>query len=280
MEIRSISVIRSAKELMEVIVLHQNSVSPIEYNRRLLDVSRKHKMKFIGFVGEWRGNMTFALMRCTDGHYFVKRLNDCFKTRFGCSKCGALRQASKVRKPEEMALQEARDVAEKAGHGEVVSHFEGGYKGCLVKNLVVLCPVHGKRLTTHTNFVKGGGCRKCCMHGYRPSSPGHVYVQRITGQMDAIKFGITNRDPRVRMKQHKRGSKLNHELVFHWLFEDGTKAFDIEAILKSKYKEQCQYVPKELMNDGYTETIPPTLMKDFLKDVKNLCNEARVIEPA
>ncbi|HBV8109810.1 TPA: hypothetical protein MD657_000827 [Escherichia coli] len=273
MEIRSLVVLRSANEMMHDLVLHQNSISPIKYAERCYKIAYSHKMRFLGFIGVWDGNMTKAAFVCEDNHVFTKRLNDCFKKSFGCSCCGNNRQANKVRKTEETALKEAREVAKSVGYGEIVSHFEGGYKGCLVKNLIVICPFHGERRTTHANFIKGTRCRKCGIHGYRPKDPAYFYVQVISGAVSAIKFGITNRDPIVRMKQHKRGSKLNHELVYHCRFDDGSKPLALEDMVKERFKGLTGYVSKDMMKDGYTETLSIEFLNPFLSEVKSLCSK-------
>ena len=73
------------------------------------------------------------------------------------------------------------------------------------------------------------------------------------------------------MTDQKRQSKLNHELVFQYRFEDGRKARDIENMVKESLKHMRGVVPRELMKDGYTETLPPDVLPTLLNEVKSLC---------
>ncbi|EEY7209863.1 hypothetical protein E8Z51_002264 [Escherichia coli] len=269
MEIRSFAVLRRAKDILWT-DKGKRAKSPFDYESRLLDVAKNNGRLYLGFVGEWKGNTTRVLMKCKNGHYYTSTTNEFLTVNRGCKKC----VDAKVRFTEDQALERVRDEAKRRGNCEIVG-FIGGYKLSGVKNLVVRCFEHGEFKISLNNFVRGRSCPGCKSSGYKTSRPGHIYIQKISGVCNAIKFGITNLSPEERMKQQQRKSILNHEMMFCWEFDDGRMAYLIENEIKRRFKGVVGVVPKEIMDDGFTETLPIEILPNFLKDVKSLCNEVR-----
>lgn len=238
------------------------------------EAAKRGDCEVIGFEGGYRGaNVTNLVIRCfVHGTYKVRLSN--FLHGRGCPECKLVKIGDALRKSEEFALQQAKDEAAKRGGYEVIG-FEGGYKNYSSKNLIVKCFVHGEYKTSLANFLKGVGCASCMESGYQSKKYGYVYVQKMEGMVNAIKFGITNRDPFVRMKEHDKKSKMTHEMVFFWGSENGEHAQIIERTIKERFKDFTGAVPRELMKDGFTETLPIEILPNFLKDVKSLCNEVR-----
>lgn len=231
----------------------------------MAELDKKPHIKFVRFDGGYRGVMLRNLVLCCEYHgEWVTCMRDVMKGR-GCSYCAG------NRKTEEMAIEEVKNIVRKRGDCEFVC-FDGGYIGCYEMNLIIRCNIHGEYRTSHTLFVgHEQGCSSCAKYGYRIDKPGYVYIQKISGVVDACKIGISNRKPSKRMTDQKRQSKLNHELVFQYRFEDGRKARDIENMVKESLKHMRGVVPRELMKDGYTETLPPDVLPTLLNEVKSLC---------
>lgn len=238
------------------------------------EATKRGDCEVIGFEGGYRGaNVTNLIIRCfVHGTYKIRLSN--FLHGRGCPKCKLAKMGNSLRKTEEVALQQAKDEATKREGCEVIG-FEGGYKNYNSKNLIIRCFVHGEYKTSLANFLKGVGCASCMECGYQSKKYGYVYVQKMEGTVNAIKFGITNRDPFVRMKEHDKKSKMTHEMIFFWGSENGEHAQIIERTIKERFKDLVGVVPRELMMDGFTETLPIEILPNFLKDVKSLCNEVR-----
>ncbi|EJY6467901.1 hypothetical protein OGT82_001184 [Salmonella enterica] len=226
--------------------------------------------KFIGFDGDWNGSKGGRIIvQCPNGHapYSVLYENFVFHSR-RCPRC-----MNKGNLSEHDALQYIKECI---GDYEFLG-FVGKWTTSIKTRMKVKCPNGHEYTASYNNFVNNGRRCACCMKcGYNPSHAGYLYVQHVTGEVNAIKFGITNREPTVRMKQHDFHSKLNHELVFAWKFDNGQMALDVENYIKRKWRDKTRHVPKELMKDGFTETLPEEMMKEFLKDVKSLCNLAKM----
>ncbi|EJI9863554.1 hypothetical protein NF188_001060 [Salmonella enterica] len=157
MEIRSVLVLRFAKEID---FSGKRGVSPVDYEKKLLAYARDNGCVYGGFIGEWEGNRTKVLMICKHGHKFVLTVNKILIGR-GCQECSKEAKRIKNKRPEHEALAEAREIAIRRNRGEVVVGFDGGYAGRNVKNLIVICPVHGEYKISLDYFARNQGCRKC-----------------------------------------------------------------------------------------------------------------------
>ncbi|EFI2836373.1 GIY-YIG nuclease family protein [Escherichia coli] len=340
MEIRSLSVIRFAKDI-EFVRKGSRAIAPLEYEFRLIESKKTRYVTYHGFVGDWSGSKTKVLFRCKNDHWFYVTINDFFNNRGcaycsgnkkrnndvalyevkqaakkrglgetvvgfdsgykdahtrnlvilcpehgeyittlasflhsgnGCKQCGIIKAANKRRKTTDEALLEAEDAAKKRGRGEVVVCFDGGYDTIETKNLVILCPEHGEYITTLASFIRGYGCVLCAKYGFQLKKVGYFYIQKLIGRgVDGYKFGITNRDVYDRLRDQSRRSKLDHELVFSHRFDIGKNAAKVERMIKDKIKHELCFVSKELMPDGYTETISKEAFARILNDIKSIC---------
>lgn len=226
---------------------------------------------FVSIDGEYKGIHARNLnVNCSmHGNYKTSLIN--IRKGHSCPECKRLKVNANNRMPETDALSQVSMLANERGDCEVVG-FENGYVNASTRNLVMRCFEHGEYKTSRNGFCRGSGCPSCSKHGYSTTRPGYIYVQKLTGLVDAIKCGVTNISALERMEQQSRKSKLNHELVFSWYFDDGEKALAIEREIKKKYKEFTGFVSREYMPDGFTETLPGDMLNTFLKNVKSLCN--------
>ncbi|HGT5566985.1 TPA: GIY-YIG nuclease family protein [Escherichia coli] len=235
--------------------------------------SSKGNLEFVRFEGGYKKVAEVNLyLRCTDHNKEFKTsvariITDCA----GCWECGVEHRASSQKIGEQQAL--ATVIAEcEAKQTYANPLFVGGYIRSHERNLKIDCLECGQPfMTTYIDFTNGVGCPFCVKCGFRRNKPGYVYIQKITGDVNAGKIGITNKTPEKRMVEHKRASKLNHEIVFSHYFEDGNKVWEIEKLVKSTLKDKMRFVPRELMEDGYTETFPIELLTPVLNEVKSIC---------
>ena len=232
-----------------------------------LEAESRGDCEIVGFDGGYKSIDTPNLIvRCFDhGEYKISPYNFLTLKR-GCHECGGSK-----RKTEDVAIAEVEKEATERGDCEFVC-FDGGYVNVITKNLVMDCHNHGEYKTSYSGFVYSkSGCPLCATKGYKPGESAYIYVQKLSGGVDAIKFGITS-NTKKRMYNQATKSKLNHEMIFSYKFDKGMSARRVENEIKKKYREYTKYVSKDIMPDGYTETIPANLLTNFLKDVKSWCN--------
>ncbi|EAY4638210.1 hypothetical protein R321_00565 [Salmonella enterica] len=227
----------------------------------------------VGFVDGYKNQQTRNLVvKCKIHDEYTTSLTH-FKGGCGCPECKRTSISNKHRKPEEAALMEAREKAEKRGRGEIVVGFDGGYKNSHTRNLIIICPEHGKYCTDLSHFLSGRGCKECNTHGYRTIDAGEIYIQKLIheGEFIGVKFGITNKTSEQRMSVQSKKSMLDHELVFSYRFENGKTPLDIETMIKQTFKDHMGVVSREIMPDGFTETLPVEMFPVLLANVKSMC---------
>ncbi|MCK8073973.1 hypothetical protein [Vibrio sp. 1CM23M] len=130
----------------------------------------------------------------------------------------------------------------------------------------LICPKGTPYKAQPTNFKhSGNGCPCCAEIGFLPDKEGYLYLQELwlDDELHAYKFGITNRDPEKRMKEHQRGSKLTHVLLTKGVYSKvGQVVLDLENQIKKSVK--AKYVSSSIMEDGWTETIHPKYLSEVL----------------
>ncbi|TIY83503.1 hypothetical protein [Escherichia coli] len=227
----------------------------------------------VGFKGGYKNKhaRNLTVICKFHGEYTISLAH--FSSGCGCSECKKNSISSSRIKPEQIALEEARNEAQKRGRGEIVVGFKDGYKGAHVRNLIIKCPIHGDYITNMTHYINGRGCRECNVHGYRTIDAGELYIQKLIyeGDFIGIKFGITNKKSEERMNVQSKKSKIEHELIFSCRFDDGRKPLDIETMIKRAFKDKIGVVCRDLMPDGFTETLPPDVLLPLLNEVKSIC---------
>ncbi len=236
-------------------------------------------VEFVGFKGVYKGNASKLVLKCKTHNIewdtcTLKSLM-AQKTPVRCSECLVEMTRELYGIPFDVAIKNIHSKCEELNY--TFKGFVSGYVNTRSK-LHLCCNEHGTewKTTSYDKFMAGrSGCHLCKPTGYKTSRPGHIYIQKISGVCNAIKFGITNLSPEERMKQQQRKSILNHEMMFCWEFDDGRMAYLIENEIKRRFKGVVGVVPKELMDDGFTETLPIEILPNFLKDVKSLCNEVQ-----
>ena len=107
-----------------------------------------------------------------------------------------------------------------------------------------------------------GLLRKACAHmlpaksGYNPNKPGIVYVLAIEtpGRERFVKFGITNRRARRRLKGFRPKSQLKFRVLAELEFDDGFDAQSFEYQLLREHRTN-QYEGPALLGNGNSEIV-------------------------
>lgn len=111
-------------------------------------------------------------------------------------------------------------------------------------------------------------CCKCRKYGFMSGKAGRFYIQTLDDKY--VKFGITNKETRQRIAQQQRKSKFNHKLVYEAEFPDGSKALELENLVKKTFNTKV--VPRDEMMDGWTETLRVEDLPILLKVTKTFIN--------
>ncbi|WNO47173.1 hypothetical protein [Vibrio phage vB_VibM_10AMN] len=124
----------------------------------------------------------------------------------------------------------------------------------------VVCGECGEDYTSPLRLLSRGNVGCSCKKGggFDNNKDGRIYVCLwYNSDVKYLKFGITNLEVMVRIKDQQRLSKnLKHKLLFTSEPLIGHKIRELETLLKEVNKHQIANCPKELLPDGYTETIP------------------------
>jgi hypothetical protein len=196
-------------------------------NERLAD-------KGIELIGEYVGQKVESLFRCNEGHKWNSTPLNAIKSQ-GCGFCNKT-----IRLTKKIVNERIKDRG-----------FEliGEYKGGSMTKAIFKCNKGHKWNTLVQCVISGTGCPLCSLSGYSFDLPAHGYLLDF-GHF--IKFGISNVLSN-RMRRIKASNK-NFTLLKTKYFENGQDALAWENDIKKKYGGW--YVTKDILPDGYTETLP------------------------
>lgn len=117
------------------------------------------------------------------------------------------------------------------------------------------------------NLLQDRGCPRCANYGYNTKKPGHLYILSLKNcdEIVGYKFGISN-SPSNRLKHLARQSNLNVKPIFIFNFTEGSEALDLENKIKKRFGN---FLSREVLQEGFTETISPKEIKDLLQYIQN-----------
>ncbi|AUR89113.1 hypothetical protein NVP1121O_085 [Vibrio phage 1.121.O._10N.286.46.C4] len=123
---------------------------------------------------------------------------------------------------------------------------------------------------SYENFMSRHSCTSCSDNGFNPAKPANFYIVRWSeGYESYLKYGITNREVNTRLSEQKTHAKLTPEILCTFHHESGQLVWDCEKSIKQSM--QTGMCPKELLPDGYTETVLDT--EDNLRIILAKVNE-------
>lgn len=251
-------------------VHYYNSKSPIEIENEALN-SPKIKsgdMIYLGFY-EWSGVRSKIKIACGLNPNHKQKLTtiDILKNGGGgCQECWMERMRRKNVISANIRIDEFCSQNEKVKS----NGFINGYINAREKNLSMDCCVHGKYVASLDDMQ----CPKCPTQkgGYDKRKPGTFYIQKLVDNCGCIvgyKFGITNKKAEERMKQQSSVSSIRH-FIFHTLTtKDGNIPLKLEGIVRQKLSNKTHHVSQKVMPDGWTETIPPSEIRNLMYIVKS-----------
>lgn len=206
-----------------------------------------------GFTENFKGQSTRLDCECLiDGHKWKPTVQNIVNNKSGCPECKKETIASKLKHSDNKVNSICRKICEDNNY--IFHGFPDGYVNWLSK-LKYECPLHGVQEMNFNNFTRGRKCPSCMENGYSPNKPGSFYVVKWTHKSHSfLKFGITNRDVNVRIKEQSDVTNYKPEFLFVANFNEGNIPLNIESYIKSSSLNR-NIISKELFADGFTETI-------------------------
>ncbi|HAK5372913.1 TPA: hypothetical protein H1V70_000138 [Salmonella enterica] len=221
--------------------------------------------RFDGWDGEWKGrNKTKAVCVCLEHNEIMKpslihALKDNFD--FDCKRCRAdksqfVRSGGRTR--EDVLAERQSSIIERC---KVKNYTFLGFAGDMSvlkdTHFKVRCNNHGVEWDSELRRGDSFTCPDCIkdqlvkLTNRTYEGTAHFYIQLLDDKY--IKFGITTRDPIIRMREQERKSNFDHKLIFTHQFNEGWKAADIEHEIKNRFK--CYAAPYKDFKDGWSETL-------------------------
>ena len=235
---------------------------------------KKRGYIFHGVVDKWVGaDKSFIKMTCNNGHCFEMSYKR-FVGGNGCKKCAVNIIADKRRLNVNSIHSILKDI-EKYQSIKFGGFTDGhGYKSSTTKNLKFICQNGHEFVST----IKNTSCPECFRYGgggYKDKKPGTLYIQKLFKDdlFVGVKFGITNKSSKERLRKQSSKSALHHEVFFELTVDDGKVIREIEKSIKESLKGKTSYISKEDMPDGYTETVAPSELSTIMYIVKSFEKE-------
>lgn len=121
-----------------------------------------------------------------------------------------------------------------------------------------ICQKGNLKITNYHNFITGKRCSCCAGYGFDGNKSGSFYLVKWSCKgFNYLKYGITNNEDileRVNIQQNKTDGG-EYEVLNHWRFCKGSHAEDLEDLIDYYFRFD-EGVNKNIMPDGFTETIP------------------------
>lgn len=199
----------------------------LNHDEAIARIKEIHGSK-ITLIGKYLGTTKTVLVRCECGYQWNPRGSDILGGS-GCRKCGAKRQAEKVK------IDHATFIERIAGiHGDritVLSRYIGS-----TDRLVVRCQCGNEWRPLAYTILRGSGCPKCIQPGFQRDKPAIAYYLRITTISGSLyKIGVTNRTVAKRFG----GAMTKITILKVWNFAKGADAYEFEQqVLRENAFEQ------------------------------------------
>jgi hypothetical protein len=204
------------------------------------DINKRIEDRNIFMSGEYIGSRIKTEFHCSHGHSWMATPDNIIRGG-GCPHC----------------IKSSKEEVNRRIGGRGI-RMTGEYTNRRTKTEFE-CINNHKWLAT-PNAVKG--CPYCATRdssGFNPHRPSWIYIIRFDSY---IKYGISN-NIEQRLNKHKQNGAF--VVTMTKLFEDGSTALRWERAVKESFGGK--FVSKEVMPDGYTETLCVTKLESLLETI-------------
>jgi Zn finger protein HypA/HybF involved in hydrogenase expression len=201
------------------------------------------KSKNIELIGEYLGARITTQFKCLNNHYWDASPSNVLH-KSGCPHCSGRAKLTKE-------IINDRIVGRRL---ELIGDFITTVKESLFKCL----ECEHEWNATPGNIMAGKGCRHCATYGFNTARPAVGYILVFE---DFIKYGISNNlDSRLYRHKLKNGFFTIH-LTKKFLI--GQDAINWEESVRRVFGGN--YVSRKKCPDGFTETLPSSLLEEVSK---------------
>jgi Zn finger protein HypA/HybF involved in hydrogenase expression len=211
-------------------------------------VNQRISHRGIELIGEYTRNSIKTLFKCSHNHTWLAKPNNVMSVKqSGCPHCAGQFPLTKDIVNLRIKHKNLKLIDEYLGIDRKTK-FQ-----CLCCNTeFVAVPYNIITKSYCPNCHKKGG-------GFNIHKSATFYII-LFPTLNCIKYGITN-NLNQRMARHNRSA--NCEILYTKDFLVGKDAFLLEQNIKSKFGGN--FIGKDLLKDGYTETLPKELLQHLLE---------------
>ena len=209
---------------------------------RMEQINGIEKIKFIGWVGEYRGRASKAVCEClVDGNRWGANVGDLLGKGSGCPECKRVATGERQRTPEAERISQVN-----AQENISFIRWDGKYRNQNSKAVCRCTICENVWSSSVYSLTSGHGCPSCARGGYDKGKHGTLYALRSScGSM--VKIGISN-------NYKKRHDDLKCQTPFDWecielLHGDGAVIYELERIML----EMTTPAPLSKSFSGHTE---------------------------
>ncbi|HBN6837435.1 TPA: hypothetical protein L3330_003479 [Vibrio cholerae] len=203
--------------------------------------------EFRGFAGDWKGKNTYLrLHNPINGNTWESTtINNFLNHGGGCP----LEAGNKLRTPQSEREQKINDVLKVEG-GKFVG-WKGEYKNAHSKFNWLCSEGHPCEMSVHSFLNKSNRCPSCAKSGYDKNKQGFFYLH-VFGDNQILKWGITNRNPKTRLREQSNAANIKGKQIF-CIEGEGHHIAEIEALINQNFKPEK--VSRDILPDGFSEAM-------------------------
>lgn len=213
------------------------------FNDQLNKLGRTERM-----VGEYLGAKIKTTFVCENGHEWPSKPNNILTGR-SCPICADTSLTKD---------QINQRLIDEDRHIELIGVYKNNYTPTTFR----CSEGHEWQTNAGTLLSNKSECPTCAIYGFSPLKPAHIYV---IAYRDFIKYGVTNKIEQ-RLEQHRLWGEFN--IIVKRACETGAIALRWENHVKTTIGGN--YVSREIMGNGFTETLPRSKLNEVIETTKRL----------
>lgn len=244
------------------------ALTPEILTQKVIDVCSQHdSIEFLGY-NTYKGARTYLKLRCNSTNHrepcvWNSTIYDTFIHKgTGCPKCTGTYRYNMEELNENIV-----QYCDEKGFKNPKLITPETMKG-VNSRVKFTCHCGEDADMTYDSLSRSRFCSSCSNGGgYKPQKPGILYILKISTYTDSVvgyKFGITN-DMCSRMR-HYNQNIYKIEVLKEYHFIDGTIPLQIESKIKKEIPRN--YLTKEEIGTGYTETIEPIYYNNIIEIIE------------
>lgn len=217
----------------------------------------------LGFIGPWAGiTKTKVKAHCSIHGEFSSVSVDNFKRGQSCYDCGRLKTCDARRREWDEVK---KSLPDRKAEGLTVLGFVEPWIGDR-SYLIVDCKIHGEYTSCRVhNFRNMRGCPQCMGKNQKEA---YISILGCADGWNNLKFGIARDSLRRVKEQQYKATSLEVKSAVIYSFPTVKQCRAAERAVFTQLADHVGSVPKSVMPDGYTETLPISFMNQVIEIYK------------